>query len=538
MFRYSQFDFPEMANNSKMLRMIINIIIISFIIIVLYININTKDDVKIISTNSRRIITTLNNYTETMSEFIVSNNELNENTDELNEIKNIRFTINYFKELKEAELKQQELKLEELKQQELKQQELKQQELKLEELENKKNKAISLIKSYIPNYDNLIRLSSSHIEIDGYSNNNNCMKEMIKINREELFNNLIKIDYENNEVSFNYLDNTNNDYYRNTDNIIRSHLYADYDKNNRYYNYSHYIYRNYKDNIIKNPIYQIIKNQLEIDYSYIEPNLESYYNNKSRYFSKSLNDFIETYNYYKKWFLDNNYNYDKYYERYENDTYYLYLKSINNNYIQKWNIFNEYLIENNIIINNPNPIDIYNKHSYKFICEIPSKSLTTNEPSIKFDYYNDITYFTAHIEDNIYIQKPIITNINDIEKALNIDYNLYIESYYWKIGSNYNLPTYYGASNIINFNKYIYELDKNKGTRMIKHNLTDNIPSYNIFEGKSWYDFYIENHYFIEKVYINFPLIEIYDEYDYIKEILSNIADIYNLPIIPSIKFI
>jgi len=73
---------------------------------------------------------------------------------------------------------------------------------------------------------------------------------------------------------------------------------------------------------------------------------------------------------------------------------------------------------------------------------------------------------------------------------------------------------------------------------MIKHNLTNNIPSYNIFEGKSWKDFYIENHYFIEKVYIDFPLIKILDEYDYIKEILSNIADIYNLPIIPSIKFI
>jgi hypothetical protein len=518
MFRYSQFDFPEMANNSKMLKMIINIIIISFIIILLYININTKDDVKIISTNSRRIITTLNNYTETKSEFIVSNNNLNENTDELNEIKNIRFTINYFKELKEAELKLQELK---------------QQELKLEELENKKNKAISLIKSYIPNYDNLIRLSSSHIEIDGYSNNNNCMKEMIKINREELFNNLIKIDYENNEVSFNYLDNTNNDYYKNTDNIIRSHLYTDYDKNNRYYSYSHYIYRNYKDNIIKNPIYQIIKDQLKIDYSYIEPNLESYYNNKSRYFSKSLNDFIETYNNYRQ--------YNKYYETYENDTYYLYLKYINTitdsyNTIINFNIFVEFLIENKIIINNPNPIDIYNKHPYKFICNIPSKSLTTNEPSIKFDYYKSL--YTFRYDRSIFFSERIlITNINDIEKVLNIDYKLYNNNDYY-IGSNRYIHSVYGVYDIYNFNENTAKLEKNKGTRMIKHNLTNNIPSYNIFEGKSWYDFYIENHYFIEKAYINFPLIEILDEYDYIKEILSNIADIYNLPIIPSIKFI
>ena len=116
----------------------------------------------------------------------------------------------------------------------------------------------------------------------------------------------------------------------------------------------------YKDNIIKNPIYQIIKDQLKIDYSYIEPNLESYYNNKSRYFSKSLNDFIETYNNYRQ--------YNKYYETYENDTYYLYLKYINTitdsyNTIINFNIFVEFLIENNIIINNPNPIDIYNKMS-------------------------------------------------------------------------------------------------------------------------------------------------------------------------------
>jgi len=72
---------------------------------------------------------------------------------------------------------------------------------------------------------------------------------------------------------------------------------------------------------------------------------------------------------------------------------------------------------------------------------------------------------------------------------------------------------------------------------MIKHNLTNNIPSYNIFEGKSWKDFYIENHYFIEKVYINFPIISIYDEYEYIQLLISNITDIYNLPIIPPIKF-
>ena len=69
---------------------------------------------------------------------------------------------------------------------------------------------------------------------------------------------------------------------------------------------------------------------------------------------------------------------------------------------------------------------------------------------------------------------------------------------------------------------------------MIKHNLTNNIPDY-----FNQYDLLIiENYYFIEKVFIDFPIISIYDEYDYIKLLISEMADIYNIPIIPPIKFI
>lgn len=128
MFKYSQFD---LIIKSKLFKVVINAIIISSILILLYLNINTKDDVKIISTNSRRIITTLNNYTETISDFIVSNNDLNE-------IKKIRLAIDYFKDIKEKEIKNIESK-----KQELKQKELRQEELWLEELEMKKTKAIS-----------------------------------------------------------------------------------------------------------------------------------------------------------------------------------------------------------------------------------------------------------------------------------------------------------------------------------------------------------------------------------------------------------
>ena len=71
MFRYSKFD---LINNSTkktkfIIKLVINIIIISFIIIIFLINIDTKDNVKIISSNSRRIINNLHNYTETISDF-------------------------------------------------------------------------------------------------------------------------------------------------------------------------------------------------------------------------------------------------------------------------------------------------------------------------------------------------------------------------------------------------------------------------------------------------------------------------------------
>jgi hypothetical protein len=218
-----------------------------------------------------------------------------------------------------------------------------------------KEKAIKLIKSYINDYYNsYIHLVPSYSKKNGYADNNHCLKELIKINNDELFNKLIKIDYENSEVSFNYL-YENNEYYKNTNNIIETHIYNNYDENNIYYNYSHYLYGNFKENIIKNPLYQIIKEQLEIDYSYTEPNLTDEYNNKSKYFQKSLNDFKETYS---------NYNgYEKYYENYENDTYYLYNKYFSYSYgsdVYHYNIdhysyyYNEFIISNEIIINNPN----------------------------------------------------------------------------------------------------------------------------------------------------------------------------------------
>jgi hypothetical protein len=154
-----RFDFINQTKKSKVFKIMLNVIII----IILFLNINAKDDVKMISNLNK---------------------------------------INYFKESVKEELK-----------------------------EKKKEKAINLIKSYIPNYDNLINLKSSQLEVNEYSNDFNCLKRIIN------FNNLINIDY--------------------------------LDKNEDYN---------------KNPIYQIIKHNLEIDYT--EPNLPEEYNNKSKYFQR------------------------------------------------------------------------------------------------------------------------------------------------------------------------------------------------------------------------------------------------------------
>ena len=462
MLDYSKFDLTTKSNKKTkfILKFIINIIIISFIIIIFLINIDTKDNVKIISSNSRRIINNLHNYTETMSNFIASgsnddnnnNNNNNDNIEQLNEIKNIRLTIDYFKELKEQELKEQELK-------ELKEKELK--ELKEKEIKEKKEKAINLIKSYIIDYYNsYIHLVPSYSKISGYADNNDCLKELIKINNDELFNKLIKIDYEKSEVSFNYL-HENDEYYKNTNNIIETHIYNNYDENNIYYNYSHYIYKNFKENIIKNPLYQIIKEQLEIDYSYTEPNPTEEYNNKSKYFSRSLNEFYETIKYINTDYFKN------YYENYYDDTYYLnyYTKDENNM------MHYEYLINNEIIMNNPNLIDIYSKHPYKYKCSKPSSNINTPKPIIKNYYSYSIGYTDSYYYSSSHI------SLNELENILNIDYLNEIMSrtslYHWSYMNdkftdlNVDKDFRYNGNDFrntfYNINKYSYELEKIKG---------------------------------------------------------------------------
>ena len=519
MFKYFQFDLIKTKKSYKFKLLIISFIIIILLLYNIYINNDTKDDVKIISTNSRRIINNLNNYTETMSDFMVSNiNDI-----ELTELQSIRLSIDYFKQLKELEIKDKELKDKELKDKELKEKELKEKELK-----EIREKAINLIKSYIPEFNSLINLVSTHQIFNNYVGDGldiSCIKEIIKINSEEIFNKLINIDYDKLEVSFNYLDK-NEEYYKNTDNIITTHLYTDYDKNNQYYNYSHYIYRNFKENIIKNPIYKNIKDKLEIDYSYTEPNPVEEYNNKSKYFSESLNEFKETLNNYNIDHL----NWEKYFENYTDDTYYLYYKSnyINNDGSLDYN-YVEFIINNEIIINNPNPIEIYNKNMYKNVCGIPSNTKYNYTNIHNYYSYSKSRFMNYVCSRGLGCYKSTNINKNNLEGTLNtyFDYHNNYDNYY--SGSHGTVLISYN-----DLNEYSYELEKNKGSRMIKHNLTNNIPDY-----INNNNLYVFSNYIIEKVFIDFPLISIYDEYEYIEKILNNYKiDIYNLPIIPPIKII
>lgn len=178
-------------------------------------------------------------------------------------------------------------------------------------------------------------------------------------------------------------------------------------------------------------------------------------NNNSKYFLKSLNDFNNKVKSLEKW--------EKYYETNSNNTKYLYYKYINNN---EYNII-ELIINNEIIINN----NSYNSH-YSY-----SHSLFHN---MCCSDYNGC--YSCHNNHSI--------NKNNIMKILtDINYN----------DNNRINQTLYGRHVITNLNNYSYELEKNKGSRLIKHELLNNIPEY---INSNYNILTIESYYFIEKVYI------------------------------------
>lgn len=174
------------------------------------------------------------------------------------------------------------------------------------------------------------------------------------------------------------------------------------------------------------------------------------------------------------------------------------------------------------------------------------QSHNINTPIISYDYSYYLSIFNnkycCHSEGCNLCRNIIYTN--DIGNSINIHINLNYNTNIFKVDYSNKVLIYYGShgtTKIVNYDynyiSTVYELEANKGSRMIKHNLTNNIPSYIKYDNEYQNELTILNYYFIEKVFIDLPLIEIYNEYEYIQKILLNIANIYDLPIIPPIKF-
>ncbi len=291
-FDYSVSNVNSFKKKYKILLLFSIILILVILIYNIIINNFSNNEIKIISKNSRRIINNLDNYTETMSEFIVNNNNYNSisNNDILNSINEIQLELKGFKE-KELEFQKEQLEVQkELKGFKEKELEFQKEQLEVQkELKGFKEKELELQKEQLEVQKELkvfkekelnIQIRKNAIEfleknygiiprdynLDFFINNNNCIKQLLNLDI-DLFSLLLNIDYENLTVSFNYF-NENKDYYN-------------YNKNK--------LLANYYENIINNPIYKILKNKLKINYSYNFEELNMYPNimyNQIQYYNK------------------------------------------------------------------------------------------------------------------------------------------------------------------------------------------------------------------------------------------------------------
>ena len=190
--------------------------------------------------------------------------------------------------------------------------------------------------------------------------------------------------------------------------------------------------------------------------TYIVIALSTEITNKSKYFQKSLNDFNEKVNNFKEW--------EKYYEGYSNNTKYLYYKSQNNN---EYNIV-ELIINNEIIINNNSNLNSYYSYSHSLFMNMCCS-----------DYSGCYSCNNNHLINKNNIME-IFKDIHYNDKGIN--------------------QISYGRHIITNLNEFSNEYEINKGMRLIKHNLTNNIPEY---INSNYNILTIESYYFIEKNYNN-----------------------------------
>ena len=388
MLRYMRFD-SNITSFKRKYKMVLLFSIILILIILMYniiINNHSNNEIKIISKNSRRIISNLDNYTETMSEFIVNNNNYNpiSNNDILNSINEIQKDLKGFKE--------KELKIQIKKN-------------AIEFLENNYG-----IKPYIYN-------------LDFFINYNTCIKQLLNLDI-DLFSLLLNIDYENLTVSFNYF-NENKDYNNYKTRSINNNYYFSpimvqeyiYDTNNYYYdnpnppnNYRAIFNRytllsNYYENIINNPIYNIIKDKLKFAYDY-KYSFE-YYNNLMNYYKNNLNSPYE-------------------------------FNNINNiSYIYDSNYYIEY-ISNNIVVNNNIQYNNNYPNPYEEICNFKTiKNSYVCADTSSYNYYTkEITIYSinCNIETTIEYENDKLNRHSYLPKP----YNQISSVYYNEIYELYN----------------------------------------------------------------------------------------------------
>jgi hypothetical protein len=446
MHNYIKFDY-SISLKKKNYKIIIFILLLIFTILIfnIFINKNSNDEIKIVSKQSRRIINNLDNYTETISEFMVNNDLLN--------------SFNEFK-IKHLELKEKEIKIQEnIKSyimQQLENQEneiklkkeikeyikntIKNQEINIEFQKNKikleedlKNKEINIqIRNNAINFlEKNYGIYSKDFNLDLFINNCNCVKELLNLDI-DLFSLLLNIDYENLTISFNYFYNNKNstDYY-NYDKVISKTKYNhEYEYEYKYNDYK--LLKNNKENIINNPIYKIIKNKLEfnsnnsineaLNYN-ADTNYDGYYHEKiniidyNDIYYNTIENISFTYP-YKSLCNINSINHTYYDGRiYERNGPYLHI--VNSDYFDLYNkkiFFKQYYLSLNDFESNYNNyfknLDKLNKYFLNYVINIRKKLNYFNSYTfISFNYikiYNEYKYIKKFIDlENIPIIYPI-----------------------------------------------------------------------------------------------------------------------------------
>ena len=364
MYNYIRFD-NQISLNKKSYKILLFILVLSLTLLIIsniFINKNSNDEIKIISKNSRRIINKIDNYTETMSEFIVNtdNNVFNQ------EILN---TFNDFK-LKQLNLQEKEIEVQNEIKEYFKIYEEKKLNLQEKEIEVQNEiKNIQIRKNAINFLEKNYGIFSKDFNLDFFINNN-CVKNLLQLNI-DLFTLLLNIDYDNLTISFNYFYNNYdyNDYYDYEKIISLSKSYFNIISLEHDY-ISYKLLRNNKNNIINNPVYNIIKNKLEFNYNY------------------SFEELIPTY------IINDYYNY--------------------NTYIENINIIDFNDIYYNTIEN------ITYVYPYKNKCNIYSINHTLYKLSFPNGYYNEIWYY-INLNEKIPIKQ--------LGQHLNNDLGFYMNKY-------------------------------------------------------------------------------------------------------------